>query len=175
MINYLEPLGLKNIQFKIHFMNTKPTDRGSDSVQFLFSFNPGQPLAPLMEVASGGEMSRFLLGLKTILANSNKSGTLLFDEIDTGVSGRVSSAIAQVLKELGHHRQVFCITHQPLVAAAAEHHFSVSKAVSNGQTHSKVAQLINLLDRQNELVELAGGDVVEAKAYVQSLLKKQVA
>ena len=102
-------------------------EHGADAVQFLFSANPGQPMAPLTEVASGGEMSRFLLALKTTLADVDGSSTLLFDEIDAGVSGRVSGAMADLLQTLARQRQVFCVTHQPLVAAVADHHFRVSK------------------------------------------------
>lgn len=142
---------------------------------FLFSANPGQPMAPLAEVASGGEMSRFLLALKTSLAMVDGSSTLLFDEIDTGVSGRVSGAMAELLHTLSRHRQVFCVTHQPLVAAVADHHFRVSKDVSGGITRSRVSQLRDTQERQRELAELAGGDREEAQAYAASLLDQNVA
>jgi len=154
---------------------TTPGEDGADAVQFLFSANPGQPLAPLAEVASGGEMSRFLLALKTCLAAADPHVTLLFDEIDAGVSGRVSGAMAELLRRLAIQRQVFCITHQPLVAAAADHHFRVSKVVEAGQTHTRVSQLRDTQARQAELAELAGGDSGEARSYAASLLEKTAA
>ena len=106
------------------------------------------------------------------LAAADPHVTLLFDEIDAGVSGRVSRAMAELLRRLAVQRQVFCITHQPLVAAAADHHFRVSKAVEAGQTHTRVSQLRDTQARQAELAELAGGDLGEARSYAASLLKR---
>ena len=175
LMTYLRPLGLSNVRFQVLFHTCQASDNGADAVQFLFSANPGEPLAPLVDVASGGEMSRFLLALKTVLAEVDGSSTLVFDEIDVGVSGRVSGAIARVLKELSRTRQVFCITHQPLLASEAEHHFRVFKSVENGITHSNVRYLSNIQDRENELADLAGGDFAEAKVYVASLLDQKAA
>jgi DNA repair protein RecN (Recombination protein N) len=117
-------------------------------------------------------MSRFLLALKTCLAAADPHVTLLFDEIDTGVSGRVSGAMAELLRRLAAQRQVFCVTHQPLVAAAADHHFRVSKAVEEGQTLTRVSHLRDTQAREAELAELAGGDSGEALSYAASLLDK---
>jgi len=175
LMAHLRPMGLANVRFQVAVEPAEPGESGADAVCFLFSANPGQPLAPLAEVASGGEMSRFLLALKTCLAEVDGSSTLLFDEIDTGVSGRVSGAMADLLRVLSRHRQVFCVTHQPLVAAAADHHFRVSKDVCNGVTHSRVSQLRDTQDRQRELAELAGGDRHEAELYAASLLDQKAA
>ena len=166
----LRPMGLANVRFAVALGAAEPGEEGADAVQFLFSANPGQPPAPLSEVASGGEMSRFLLALKTCLAAADPHVTLLFDEIDAGVSGRVSGAMAQLLRRLAEQRQVFCITHQPLVAAAAQHHFRVSKSVEAGLTHTRVSHLRDTHERQAELAELAGGDSGEAHSYAASLL-----
>jgi DNA repair protein RecN (Recombination protein N) len=117
-------------------------------------------------------MSRFLLALKTCLAPDDAQQTLLFDEIDTGVSGRASAAMATLLRQLASGRQVFCVTHQPLVAAAADHHFRVSKQVVNGVTRMRVSQLRDTRERQEELAELAGGDHSEAFIYAASLLEQ---
>ena len=103
------------------------------------------------------------------------SSTLFFDEIDVGVSGRVSNAIAKVLKDLASHRQVFCITHQPLIAASADHHYSVTKSVVAGVTRTKVSYLQNIKARKEELAELAGGELLEARVYAASLLEQHVA
>ena len=172
LMEALRPMGLANVRFSVAIEPAPPGEEGADAVQFLFSANPGQPLAPLAEVASGGEMSRFLLALKTCLAAADPHVTLLFDEIDTGVSGRVSGAMAELLQRLAQQRQVFCVTHQPLVAAAADHHFRVAKEVLKGVTHTRVSQLRDTQARQAELVELAGGDSGETRSYAASLLKR---
>jgi len=169
----LRPMGLANVRFSVAIEPAAPAEEGADAVQFLFSANPGQPLAPLAEVASGGEMSRFLLALKTCLAAADPHVTLLFDEIDAGVSGRVSGAMAELLRRLAEQRQVFCVTHQPLVAAAADHHYRVAKEVMGGSTHTRVSQLRDAQARQAELVELAGGDSGEARRYAASLLERE--
>lgn len=173
LLELLPPMGLADVRFEVELLPVEPSQLGADAVRFLFSANPGQPLAPLMEVASGGEMSRFLLALKTTLAGVDGSSTLLFDEIDAGVSGRVSGAMGDLLHTLGLQRQVFCVTHQPLVAAVADHHFRVSKHVSNGVTHSRVSRLRDTRERRRELADLAGGD--QAEAYAASLLDQHTA
>ncbi len=171
LMEALRPMGLANVRFAVAIAPATPGEEGADAVQFLFSANPGQALAPLAEVASGGEMSRFLLALKTCLAAADPHVTLLFDEIDTGVSGRVSGAMAELLRRLAAKRQVFCVTHQPLLAAAADHHFRVAKQVVKGITHTRVSQLRDTQARQAELAELAGGDVGQAHSYAASLLE----
>lgn len=173
LMEALRPMGLANVRFAVAISSATAGEDGADAVQFQFSANPGVPLAPLAEVASGGEMSRFLLALKTCLAAADQHVTLLFDEIDTGVSGRVSGAMAELLRRLAERRQVFCVTHQPLVAAAADHHFQVSKQVVEGITHTRVSHLRDTQARQAELAELAGGDSGEARSYVASLLDQR--
>ena len=175
LMHALRPMALPVVRFEVDLQPCEPSDDGAESVQFLFSANPDQPLAPLREVASGGEMSRFLLALKTCLAQSDEGITLLFDEIDTGVSGRVSAAMAALLKRLALHRQVFCVTHQPVVAAVADQHLVVHKQVQAGRTISQVQQLQSLQERQRELAELAGGDSGEARAFVARLLERRTA
>ena len=173
LLELLPPMGLANVRFQVELSESEAADHGADAIRFLFSANPGQPLAPLQDVASGGEMSRFLLALKTTLATVDGSSTLLFDEIDAGVSGRVSGAMAELLHVLAQHRQVFCVTHQPLVAAVADHHFRVSKHVDAGVTHSRVSRLRDTQQRQQELADLAGGE--QADAYAASLLAQRSA
>ncbi|MFM7548755.1 MAG: DNA repair protein RecN [Cyanobacteriota bacterium] len=171
LIEALRPMGLADGRFAVRLEPAPAGADGADGVQFLFSANPGQPLAPLALVASGGEMSRFLLALKTCLAAADQHVTLLFDEIDTGVSGRVGGAMAELLRRLARQRQVFCVTHQPLVAAAADHHFQVSKEVVAGITHTRVSRLRDTSARQAVLAELAGGNHSEARSFVASLLE----
>ncbi|MFY8148278.1 MAG: DNA repair protein RecN [Prochlorococcaceae cyanobacterium] len=175
LMEALRPMGLANVRFEVQVEPAPPAEEGADAVAFLFSANPGQPLAPLAEVASGGEMSRFLLALKTCLAAADAPVALLFDEIDTGVSGRVSGAMADLLRRLARERQVFCVTHQPLVAAAADHHFRVSKQVVEGVTHTRVSHLRDTQARRRELAELAGGATGEAESFAASLLDRAAA
>ncbi len=129
LIAELQPLAMDQVRFEVVLEPISPTAHGGDRVVYCFSPNPGEPLQPLGETASGGEMSRFLLALKACFSQVDGVGTLIFDEIDVGVSGRVAQAIAQKLYQLSRDRQVLCVTHQPIVAAMADHHFRVDKQV----------------------------------------------
>ncbi len=175
MMQFLGALGMPFARFKVQIDSITPNESGSDLVRFLFSANPGHDLAPISEVASGGELSRFLLALKVTLSNVNNSNAFFFDEIDAGVGGRISGEIATLLKRLSLGHQVFCVTHQPVVAAAADHHFSVKKSVDKGITRSRVVSLHEIPDREIELAELAGGDLLEARLYAASLLDQHAA
>lgn len=123
----IAPLGMDQVQFQVSFEDIAPTPQGRDRIIYCFSPNPGEPLQPLQDTASGGEMSRFLLALKTCFSQVDPVETLIFDEIDAGVSGRVAQAIAQQLHQLAQHHQVLCVTHQPIVAAMADRHYRVDK------------------------------------------------
>ena len=175
LIKSLKELGIPNVRFKIVFQECEPTVNGIDKVNFMFSANPGFPLAPLSEIASGGEKSRVLLAIKAIFSALDQTNLLIFDEIDSGVSGSVSSYVANLLSELSAHRQVFCVTHQPLIAAFADNHFAFKKIVIDGKTVSKLTCLKERADRQKELASLAGGEIVEAKDYAASLLEHKAA
>ncbi len=129
LVAQLKPLAMERVKFKVDIQSQAPTVNGADLISFLFSPNPGEPLQPLVEIASGGEMSRFLLALKACFSRVDPIGTMVFDEIDVGVSGRVAQAIAEKLYQLGREHQVLCVTHQPLVAAMADAHFHVGKHV----------------------------------------------
>ena len=175
LIVSLRNLGIPNVRFKVFFEECEPTVKGIDKVTFLFSANPGLPLKPLTETASGGEKSRVLLAIKAIFSTFDQAKLLIFDEIDSGVSGSVSSYVANLLRDLSNHRQVFCVTHQPLIAAFADNHYSLKKSVIEGHTKSNVIHLKEMTDRQRELALLAGGEVVEANAYAASLLEHKAA
>ena len=175
LIISLKQLGIPNVRFKVSFEECEPTENGIDRVNFLFSANPGFPLAPLSEIASGGEKSRVLLAIKAIFASFDQKNLLIFDEIDSGVSGSVSSYVANLLKDLSVQRQVFCVTHQPLIAAFADNHLAFKKSVISGNTVSKLANLREIADRQKELALLAGGEIVEASDYAASLLEHKAA
>ncbi len=129
LISELKPLAMDKVQFQVGITPCSPTATGADRISFLFSPNPGEPLQPLTEIASGGEMSRFLLALKACFSQVDSVGTMVFDEIDVGVSGRVAQAIAEKLYQLSRRHQVLCVTHQPIVAAMADHHFRVGKEI----------------------------------------------
>ena len=175
LIMSLKKLGIPNVRFKVVFEECDATIHGIDKVNFMFSANPGFPLAPISESASGGEKSRVLLALKAIFSKFDQSSLLIFDEIDSGVSGAVSSYVANLLCELSIHQQIFCVTHQPIIAAFADNHFALKKTVIAGHTKSEVIKLEEIIDRQRELALLAGGEVVEANAYAASLLEHQAA
>ncbi|MCA1903233.1 MAG: DNA repair protein RecN [Cyanobacteria bacterium KgW148] len=180
MIKGLESLAMAKVQFQVQITPIPPTIDGCDSVQFLFSPNPGEPLQPLTEIASGGEMSRFLLALKTCFAASAPLITLVFDEIDVGVSGRVAQSIAHQLYLLSRNHQVLCVTHQPIVAAIADHHFHVSKEVSQPtETNTERTNIkVHYLDtetRKQELAQIAGGVDIEQPSKPKRGRSKQKA
>ena len=175
LIKSLKNLGIPNVRFKVFFEECDPTVNGIDKVNFMFSANPGFPLEPLSEVASGGEKARVLLAIKAMIASFDQKSLLIFDEIDSGVSGSVSSYVANLLGQLATNRQVFCVTHQPLIAAFADNHFAFTKSVISGQTMSKVTNLKETADKQKELALLAGGEIVDANAYAASLLEHKAA
>ena len=183
LVAELKPLAMEKVQFQVEIAPQSPTAVGADRLTFLFSPNPGEPLQPLTAVASGGEMSRFLLALKACFSSSDPSGTLVFDEIDVGVSGRVAQAIAEKLHQLSQSHQVLCVTHQPLIAAMADRHFRVDKQLiahslpatpdtpdSEVRTVVRVTALDNLTTRKEELATLAGGHATEAIAFAETLL-----
>lgn len=176
LVEQLKPLAMEKVQFKVTLTPSTPSPTGADRVVFEFSSNPGEPLQPLATTASGGEMSRFLLGLKACFSQVDSAGTLLFDEIDAGVSGRVAGAIASKLHQLSQRHQVLCVTHQPIVAAMADHHFHVNKQVipqpmsDEERTVVRVKELDNQ-QRCAELAQLTGGQsATEAYAFAESLL-----
>ncbi|QHG20003.1 DNA repair protein RecN [Nostoc sp. ATCC 53789] len=184
LIAELKPLAMEKVKFLVEIVPAFPTVMGADKITFTFSSNPGEPLQPLTEVASGGEMSRFLLALKACFSQVDVAGTMVFDEIDVGVSGRVAQAIAEKLHQLSQRNQVLCVTHQPLVAAMADQHFRVDKQTINQgkgkkannenaeqRTVVRVTTLDNLTSRREELAQLAGGkSASDAIAFAESLL-----
>ncbi|EAW38271.1 DNA repair protein RecN [Lyngbya sp. PCC 8106] len=179
LIKELKPLAMEKVKFQVEIHPIEPTITGADQVEFCFSPNPGEPLQPLGEIASGGEMSRFLLALKACFSEVAGSGTLVFDEIDVGVSGRVAQAITQKLHQLSQRHQVLCVTHQPIVAAMGDRHFHVEKEVigdqiSNGGSEQRTVVRVTQLNnnqRREELAQLASGrSAQEAIAFAESLL-----
>ncbi len=173
VISILRNLGLENANFSIQFSECKPSGDGIDNIDFLFSANPDQKLAPLSNVISGGEMSRFLLALKSSI--SKKSNSFFLDEIDNGLSGKSLFALVELIKEISKAQQVLCITHQPLLAAGGLAHFKVHKNVIDGITYTSISKLTTKKQRKNELIELIGGGSSEINDYASRLLDQAVA
>ncbi|NLA07802.1 MAG: DNA repair protein RecN, partial [Firmicutes bacterium] len=130
---------------------------GVDTVEFLLSANPGEPPKPLAKIASGGEISRVMLALKSILAQVDEVGTLIFDEIDAGIGGRTALVIGEKLAAIGNVRQVICVTHLPQIACMADIHYSIGKEVKDGRARTIVTKLQDL-DRVKEIARMLGGD-----------------
>ncbi len=149
----LRDLNFLDVRFDIKVVPDEDnlTPSGYDSVEFLISTNPGEKMRPLNEVASGGELSRIMLALKTVLADKDSVGTLIFDEIDTGISGRTAQKVSEKLKQLSGKHQVICITHLPQIAAMADDHFLISKEVRNDRTVTELKRL----DEEASIRELA--------------------
>lgn len=159
----LMDLNFLDVEFDMEFEKLDHfTPSGWDGAQFLISTNPGQPMRPLKDVASGGELSRIMLAIKTVLADSDDIPTLIFDEIDTGISGRTAQKVSEKLMLIARSHQVICITHLPQIAAMADSHFEIAKSASQGRTITT----IRLLDRQASVEELArllgGARITEA-------------
>ena len=148
----LVDLNFLDVEFDMEFRRLEHfSASGWDEAQFIISTNPGQPMRPLKDVASGGELSRIMLAIKTVLADSDDIPTLIFDEIDTGISGRTAQKVSEKLSYIAGSHQVICITHLPQIAAMADAHFEISKSASNGSTLTT----IRILDRQASVEELA--------------------
>lgn len=155
----LKNLNFLKADFEVGITRTSFSARGFNDGQFLISTNPGEPLKPLSQVASGGEMSRIMLALKTVLASADDIKTMIFDEIDTGISGRTASAVARELKKVSVGRQVILITHLPQIAALSDRHFLIEKSATNDSTVSQIRPL-NEDEIIEELARMLGGDVV---------------
>ena len=173
VISILKNLGLENADFLIDFSKVTPSPEGNENIDFLFSANPDQKLAPLSKVISGGEMSRFLLAIKSSI--SKKTNTFFLDEIDNGLSGKSLYSLVDLIKVTAQERQVLCITHQPSLAATGNTHFKVKKNVINGMTFTSISKLLTKKERQNELIELIGGGFSEANNYASTLIDRAAA
>jgi len=173
VISILRNLGLENANFSIQFSECMPSSDGIDNINFLFSANPDQKLAPLSNVISGGEMSRFLLALKSSI--SKKPNTFFLDEIDNGLSGKSLFSLVELIKEISKDQQVLCITHQPFLAARGFAHFKVSKTVIDGITYTSISKLTTKKQRKYELIELIGGGSCEVNDYASRLLEQAAA
>jgi DNA repair protein RecN (Recombination protein N) len=170
----LKELGIQESQFKTQIINTraendtgvfldgryfKATSKGIDEVEFFISTNPGEDLKPLAKVASGGEISRIMLALKSTLAKNDKLPLLIFDEIDVGVSGRIAQKVGASLKNLSSFHQVISITHLPQIASQADHHYSIEKITQNERVNSSIKKLPKS-ERITEIAKLLSGEKI---------------
>lgn len=152
----LEFLDMPKLQFKVDFQKGNLSSNGFDKIEFLISTNPGEPPKPLAKIASGGELSRIMLAIKNILSYNDTIGTLIFDEIDVGVSGRASQKIGLKLKAVSKNTQVICVTHSAQIASNANEHFLIEKDITSDKTYTKVTPL-DFEARKRELARIMGG------------------
>jgi DNA repair protein RecN (Recombination protein N) len=164
----LNELGMGNTVFQVEFKQNDtgrplmPSRQGDDHIEFLLSANPGEPLKPLSKVASGGELSRIMLALKTVESAQNGVSSMVFDEIDTGISGRMAQVVAEKMVSISRNKQVICVTHLPQIAAKGTSHYKVFKEETNNGTTSRM-QLLTADERINEIAQmLSGSDISEA-------------
>ena len=160
IVEQLADLDMTKVRLNISVTpQSKLNERGMDEVQFLIAANPGEPLKPLSRIASGGELSRIMLAIKNILTRTEDVGTLIFDEIDTGVSGRAAQKIAKKLIEISRYKQTLCVTHLPQLAAAGDQHLLIRKSVEGERTYTEVLP-VEQAAREHELARMFSGDSV---------------
>ena len=160
----LEQLGMANARFNIQLIEKEEFyNNGKDEIQFLFSANKGSDFGLLKKVASGGEMSRIMLAVKSVLSQYSKLPTIIFDEIDTGVSGEIAHKMGEIMKEMSKNMQVFAITHLPQIAGKGKEHFKVSKVINGNQTQSEL-KLLSVDERVMEIAQMLSGSTISDSA-----------
>ena len=157
------PLGMKNLQCQISVRDTELTITGIDQVEFLFAFNKNQPLLPVGNTASGGEISRLMLSIKSIVADKMQLPSIIFDEVDTGVSGDVANKMGEMMRQISSNIQVLAITHLPQVASKGDHHYKVFKQDTDNSTITLIKEL-SMQDRVNELALMLSGSSIDKAA-----------
>lgn len=178
IIQGLQDLNFLNVEFRILFGKKEDyTAQGRDNITFLISTNPGEPVLPLQQVVSGGELSRIMLAIKTLLADKDQTETLIFDEIDTGISGRTAQKVAEKMRVIGETHQVLCITHLPQIASQADYHYLIEKNVENMETVTRIRRL-SYTESVKELARMLGGvritqAVLENAAEMKDLALQQ--
>ena len=159
ILEELRQLDMGKIRFAVDFTEKPLESDGMDTVRFLMSANVGEELRPIHKIASGGELARIMLAMKNVLSEQDKVSTLVFDEVDTGVSGRAAQKVAEKMARISRRKQVLCVTHLPQLAAMADTHFSVEKGERDGRTYTEVRRL-DREQRRQELARLTGGSHV---------------
>ncbi len=179
MMNELRDLGMGSTQFHVEFKANEtgkpimPSAEGDDRIEFLISSNPGEPLKPLARIASGGELSRMMLAVKTLESSHTGVESMVFDEIDTGISGRMAQVVAEKMIEISRHRQVICVTHLPQIAAAADYHYMVRKSVSDGRTNTMISELdtAGRTEEISRMISGADGLTSESRQYAAGMIQ----
>ena len=156
ILTELQQLDMGKIRFSVDFETQELAENGADSVRFLMSANLGEELRPIHKIASGGELARIMLAMKNVLSEQDQVGIMVFDEVDTGVSGRAAQKVAEKMAHISRKKQVLCVTHLPQLAAMADTHFSVEKGEAKGRTYTRVQEL-DRQRRREELARLTGG------------------
>ena len=156
ILNELAQLDMPRVQFSCEFTELDLTPNGADVVAFYMSANAGEALKPMSKVASGGELARIMLAMKNVLAEQDQIATLIFDEVDTGVSGRAAQKVAEKLRSVARNKQVLCVTHLPQLAALANTHLLIAKSERDGRTYTTVTPL-DIEGRKRELARIIGG------------------
>lgn len=159
ILSELQELNMGKIRFKVTITPKEPDAGGIDTVRFLMSANAGEDLRPIHKIASGGELARIMLAMKNVFSQQEQIGTMVFDEVDTGVSGRAAQKVAEKMARISREKQVLCVTHLPQLAAMADTHFSVEKGESGGRTYTRVTEL-DRAHRREELARLTGGEQI---------------
>jgi DNA repair protein RecN (Recombination protein N) len=170
----LSELNFLDVRFDMKFEWTNYSANGFDDAEFWISTNPGEPEKPLGKVASGGELSRIMLAIKTVMAEGDDIDTLIFDEIDSGISGRTAQMVSEKMNVLGTHHQIICITHLPQIAAMADTHFLIEKEVENQSTVSRIRRLDGE-ECVGELARMLGGVEITDTVYQNAREMKQMA
>ena len=148
------------VKFVVNFEKGKYTKTGCDNIEFLISANVGEPPKPLSKIASGGELSRIMLSIKSVLSGKDEIGTLIFDEIDTGISGRAAQKVGNQLRVVSDGKQVLCVTHLAQIAAKADSHFYIEKRAENNRTYTDIS-LLDFEGRKREIARIIGGTITE--------------
>ena len=149
-------LDMPSVEFNVQFTEVELCENGIDSVEFLISANVGEPPKPIAKIASGGELSRIMLALKNVLSDKDQISTMIFDEVDTGVSGRAATKVAQKLKQVSDGKQVICVTHLAQLAVLADNHYLIEKSAKDGKTYTNVTPL-DFEGRKYEIARITGG------------------
>ena len=178
MMKELSDLGMGNTLFRVEFKPNEtgrplmPTQQGDDRIEFMISPNPGEPLKPLAKIASGGELSRMMLAIKTLETSHSGVESMVFDEIDTGISGRMAQVVAEKMLSISRERQVICVTHLPQIAAAADYHYLVQKTTDGSRTQTSVLELGHRerVAEVGRMISGADGITEESNAYAEKLI-----
>ena len=168
-------MNFADVKFRIQFEKLKNyTANGIDDIEFMISLNPGQPVKPLVNVASGGELSRIMLAIKTVMADRDDIETLIFDEIDVGISGRTAQKVSEKMALIGQKHQVICITHLAQIAAMADWHYVIEKTVGKMDTKTSI-RAMDEKESVNELSRLLGGAKITEAVMENALEMKELA